>query len=64
MKCRAFQVYVVVGNFETLDVGWCVCVCVCVRVRVRACACVCVDAWLAFHSFVRLRFRMVKRVET
>ena len=28
-KCRPFQVHVVFGNVETLDVGWCLCV-VCV----------------------------------
>ena len=25
----AFQVYAVVGNVETVDVGWCIRVCVC-----------------------------------
>ena len=43
-KCHAFQVYVVVENMESLDVGWCLCICVCgVRVCVcGACVCVCV----------------------
>jgi hypothetical protein len=32
-KIHASQVYLVVENVETLDIGWCVCVCVCVMSR-------------------------------